>query len=491
MNSERSIGDLSALFTETLLRNGPRVAVVHRERSLTFSELKEQVENLEQVFVEAQVDVRELVGLQVPKSIEEYVAVLGLLCMQRRAVVLSPDSSPAQADGVIRRFSVCHFLVYESLATQYQTKDFVKVGCSGRFQLFKCRMASASPSWSGLGAAAWTLLTSGSTGEQKLVLISAENILTRSLGEIRDFSLTNRDSILSFLNASHDLGLNQILSCFLSGATMVVYKFIFMTDLIQTLLRFHVVGFSAVPSFWRFFLKSELENLPAEQLRFVTVSGGSLSPAELHQLRRILPHTDIIKTYGQTETFRSLLQHNPPGQPIDDLALGFPLPGVVLSLRDDGTLLHCGQGSMLGYYPLDESSVGLDTVVTGDTFQYDPTRGYRYLGRGDEMRKYYGVRFYPKQIEDVLLEHPSVIEVYVEVLAVEFREELVAAVAWRGSQTSAEVELKSFLHSRLQKSLLPTKILILSSLPKTGSGKVDRISLQREIQSFLLMKTSE
>jgi acyl-coenzyme A synthetase/AMP-(fatty) acid ligase len=311
------------------------------------------------------------------------------------------------------------------------------------------------------------------------------------LGETRDFGLHEGETIACFLNSSHDLGLNQILSTFFSGATLVMHKLIFMIDFVRLLEEHEVAGFTAVPSFWHLMMSARVWPLELPKLRYVTVSGGSLEPAAWRWLRQALPHVDIIKTYGQTETFRSLLRHGPPAEGEEHFdSLGFPIQGVDLSLKESGELIHRGAGTMLGYYGAELISPDRG-VETGDIFVFDSTQGYRFRGRRDDMMKINGHRIYPSQLERFLMEHPAVVEAMVSVVGAEVGvDRLVAVVAAADGSGVSTATLQGFMADRVPRGLVPSHVLIRDRLPKTSSGKVDRMQLTQDIHSFLFKKTN-
>ncbi|MBK7891845.1 MAG: long-chain fatty acid--CoA ligase [Bdellovibrionales bacterium] len=270
-----------------------------------------------------------------------------------------------------------------------------------------------------------------------------------------------------------------------------MHKLIFMIDFVRLLAELEVAGFTAVPSFWHLMMGARVLPLELPKLRYVTVSGGSLEPAAWRWLRQALPHVDLIKTYGQTETFRSLLRHGPPVVDEESFdSLGFPIQGVDLSLKESGELIHRGSGTMIGYYGADPISCDRG-VETGDIFVFDPPHGYRFQGRRDDMMKINGHRIYPSQLERVLMEYPAVVEAMVSVVGAEVGvDRLVAVVAVVDGSSVSTVTLQGFVAERVPRGLVPSDVLIQDRLPKTSSGKIDRVQIAQEIQSFLFKKTN-
>src|SRR5262249_44882184 len=160
---------------------------------------------------------------------------------------------------------------------------------------------------------------------------------------------------------SFDVGLNQLSSALVSGACLVIEESWLPADLVKAIARDGVTGISGVPAIWRDLLASELPLDRADlhrSLRYVTISGGSLSVDEQQQLRQRLEGVSIFKTYGQTETFRSasLLPEELDARPA---SVGRAYLGTrVLILSEDGRpcapnevgeVVHSGLGTMVGY----------------------------------------------------------------------------------------------------------------------------------------------
>jgi len=485
---------LSGEIDRILSHRGDQIAVQDRERALRFFDVREQIDSLASNLARLRPSAGGVVTIHVPKSVDEYVVTLALMYSGLPGLTIAPDVSIRQIETIRELYPVALHLVHREFTDLY--RGCVELERTGSLVVF------AGNAELGLAPlptnCAWTLLTSGSTGAPKLVMIDESNLLERARGEVRDFGLRDGDSIACFLNSSHDLGLNQILSAFFAGAKLMMHKLIFMIDFVRLLAEREVAGFTAVPSFWHLMIGARVLPLQLPQLRYVTVSGGGIDAKTWDWLRQALPHVDIIRTYGQTETFRSLLRHGDPADGAEYVdSIGFPLDGVQLTLSESGELRHRGAGTMLGYYGA--SPVAPEQgVATGDVFTFDPVLGYRFQGRRDEMLKINGHRVYPTELERVFMEHPSVREVMVSVVsaaagsiedggvAVDL---LFAVVALENQQSVSSSTLQNFVATRVPRGLVPNHVIVRERLPKTSSGKIDRVQIAREVQSFLFRKT--
>jgi acyl-coenzyme A synthetase/AMP-(fatty) acid ligase len=341
------------------------------------------------------------------------------------------------------------------------------------------------------------LFTSGSTGTPKGVSISANDLYNRAAAEVNCFGLTADDALLCVLPFSFDVGLNQLTSGVLAGCTIVLSDSWLPADIVRATARFGVTGISAVPAIWNDFLGSGLR-FDSAKLRYVTVSGGDLPVERLQQLKNVISNAGIIKTYGQSETFRStaLLPDEFAQKPA---SVGRAFGGACLYIvRDDGTraapnepaeIVHTGLGTMLRYLDGDDSNLranpfrGPDdpneqAIFTGDIGRLDED-GFLFIeGRRDAMLKIAGNRVYPQEITNQLLLIPGVAAAEIVAQKNALGETLITA--FLVSQTGAsldQTQLRREMVQRLPSYMVPREIVIVDELPRTASGKIDRMAL--------------
>jgi long-chain acyl-CoA synthetase len=356
------------------------------------------------------------------------------------------------------------------------------------------------------------LFTSGSTGKLKGVLIGERDLTARAWAEAQWYQLQASDVLLNLLPFSFDVGLNQVLSTISVGCALVLLHSWLPADILEAVCERQVTGISAVPSIWLDVLKADLRfdtHGPHASLRYITISGGDLSREKLDRLPALLDGVGIIKTYGQTETFRSsaLL---PPEFARKRQSVGRAFANVRLYVvREDGALaapyevgeiVHTGLGVMLGYLDGDDPQhkrrpnpfFGSDdaaayAVFTGDQGYLD-AEGYLYvIGRRDEMLKVSGNRLYPREISDQLTAIDGVAEA--EVVGVRLQDEttqLVAFVVQEPRSALQPVLVRRTLALHVPSYMLPERVVLLPALPRTANGKPDRQALTAWAAALLL-----
>ena len=350
--------------------------------------------------------------------------------------------------------------------------------------------------------AATCLFTSGSTGQPKGVLISAADLTDRVAAEIAWFGLTHNDVLLSILPFSFDVGLNQFMTALAAGAELVLLDSWLPADILAASEKRKVTGISAVPSIWQDLIHSGARfdtSGPHAALRYITISGGSLSRHYLERLPEVARGVKIFKTYGQTEAFRATsLRPEEYGRKID--SVGTPFPGVhVYIVKDDGSrcaagevgeVVHTGLGIMMGYLG-DTGTTELQgklrrnpfrggddpspsAIFTGDLGYLDD-EGYLFLkGRRDRMLKVLGNRVYPQEVTNQILTIPGVREA--AVVGVPHEDGQMIVVAFLSLVLGAAVTaaaVRKALGAKLPAFMIPREIVFVDHMPRTASGKSD------------------
>lgn len=334
----------------------------------------------------------------------------------------------------------------------------------------------------------WLLMTSGSTADPKLVMVDRSDLVGRAHSEVREFSITPSDRILNVLPVSHDVGFNQILSWLNSGCTLLVQGNSSQKQLRKNLAEGRVTGVSGTPLMWSGFIRGLDPTEKFESVRYVTISGGIMPMPERMKLKDVFPRADVYRTYGQTETFRSLIQKND----LETETHGSPPEGVRLRIVDDsgrelsgameGQLVHSGVGTMLGYL---DHVLKKREVYTGDYFVRTQNGQFKYLGRRDDLIKRWEVRMYLSEVEDAILKMNNVLNACVlsRPVSDNRQHELAAFVVHRDSSAMPIEQIQETIKLACSESLpaskIPDEIFVLPEFPKTQSQKVDRVALRK------------
>jgi acyl-CoA synthetase (AMP-forming)/AMP-acid ligase II len=264
---------------------------------------------------------------------------------------------------------------------------------------------------------------------------------------------------------------------------------------VETLARRRATGFAGVPSTFALLLaRVDLGNHDLSSLRYITQAGGAMSPVLAQKLRAALPHVAVIVMYGQTEATARLTWLPPTDFDRKHGSVGIPIPGVAIEVRgedgerlapgEEGEIWARGPNVMLGYWG--------DPAATADVLRngwlrtrdegYLDAEGYLFLkGRRSDIIKVGAHRVHPGEIEDVVVGLDGVHEVAAvgsddEILGQVIK---VFVVAEPGSALTP-MRVQAHCRERLASYKVPRFVEFVDSLPKTASGKVQRVVLARE-----------
>jgi long-chain acyl-CoA synthetase len=341
------------------------------------------------------------------------------------------------------------------------------------------------------------IYTSGTSGLPKGVELTYGNLQSCVDAAIAYAALKGEHKFLGVVPMFHSLGLTAtLLAPFQLGAT-VVYQARFNPTAALTAVREHKLSLLfAVPSMYGAMLHLKSASADDFAHTYAVISGGEPLPQTLRERFQQRFGVPLLEGYGLTETCGPITvnvpQHHRPG------SVGRPVPGAEARIVDEqGKPLPVGeQGEvwlkgpmvMKGYFHLPEETgnvlTGDGAFKTGDLGQVD-NDGYLYItGRKKEMIIVAGEKASPREIEDVLLRHPSVAEAAVVGKKDESRGEVVVAfvIAREGQQINAG-ELRDFAREQgLAQWKVPRDVRVVTDLPRSPTGKVLKRVLVEELK---------
>ncbi|RYD15873.1 MAG: AMP-dependent synthetase [Lysobacteraceae bacterium] len=346
---------------------------------------------------------------------------------------------------------------------------------------------------SGPDALALILYTSGTTGRPKGVMLSHANLAANVQAIIAYLGLGASDSTVSVLPFYYSYGSSVLHTHLAAGARVVLEaNTVFPHLVVEAIARERVTGFSGVPSTFLLLLnRVTLADHDLSSLRYLTQAGGAMAPAVAARLRAALPDARLFVMYGQTEATARLC-YLPPER-LDDKpgSVGIPVAGVEVEIRDEhGGVLRAdevgevhvrGANVMQGYWQdpaLTREVLDRGWLRTGDMGRLDAD-GFLFLsGRRSDMIKTGAHRVHPQDVEEVIAELPEVAEVAVvgvdDALLGQVIKACIVPVDGAGLVPD---RIKAHCRERLAGYKIPKFVELLSTLPKTASGKIRRAEL--------------
>jgi acyl-CoA synthetase (AMP-forming)/AMP-acid ligase II len=410
--------------------------------------------------------------------------------------------TPAGIDSPARRVALTRGLRVIELAAAANAE-------AGLFTLSTNYGGTPSRDPVGPGSIALFVLTSGTTARPKIVPLTHANICTSAYSSVTGLALTECDRCLNVLPLFHCHGLiDTVLASLAAGAGVVCTAGCDVNSFFGWLRDFRVKWYSAVPTMHQAIL-AQARRSPEQaencRLRLVRSASAPLPPRVFAELERTLA-TTVIEIYGMTETAGAPIAGNPlPPRQRKPGSVGLPVGLNVAIMSDDGNMLPLGQtgqvvirgASVTSGYDGDptatQDAFAGDWFKTGDLGFFDDD-GYLFLvGRSREMINRGGEKITPREVDDVLLEHPAVEEaVTFAVPHTTLGEDVAAAIVLRPHAVATPKDIRQFVSGRLANFKVPRQVLIVKELQKGPTGKIRRVGLAAKLglESGIVAKQS-
>jgi len=342
------------------------------------------------------------------------------------------------------------------------------------------------------------LYTSGTTGQPKGAELRHRNIYDNTLaGEVLFGSdRAHPDTYLCVLPLFHSFGQTVIQNGAVAfGGTIVMLPRFEAQAALRLMLAHHVTFFAGVPTMYWGLLGALDETVDvatlAADLR-VAVAGGSALPGEIHKQFQERFGVTILEGYGLSET-SPVASFSLYGQEPRVGSVGVPIPGVQMKLIDDdwsdvkdvsgeiGEIAIKGHNVMKGYYNRPEATaeaIRHGWFRSGDLARKDEDGYYYIVDRSKDMIIRGGFNVYPRELEEVLLQHRAVSMVAVIGVPHDSHgEEIKAVVVKNPGDPTTEDELVAWGKEQFAAYKYPRIVQFVDALPMTSTGKV----LKREL----------
>ncbi|MEP6783508.1 MAG: AMP-binding protein [Acidobacteriota bacterium] len=339
--------------------------------------------------------------------------------------------------------------------------------------------------------------TSGTTGFPKGVMLSSRNIVNNGYWIGEGLGYTPKDRLCLCVPLFHCFGcVLGVLAAYTHGACLCAVEFFEPLAVLQTVDREKCTALYGVPTMFLAELEHpEFEHFNVSSLR-TGIMAGALCPEAL--MRRVidkmhLPELTIV--YGLTETSPGLTQTPRDADLLERTqTVGRTMPETALRIVDpntgsdvdtgvDGELWARGYAVMKGYYEMPEATAAAITtdgwLRSGDQASIDHEGRVRITGRIKDIIIRGGENIAPKEVEDVLRDHPAIADASVYGVRSEFfGEEVAAALRMKADATIDHDEVRAFCESRIARFKIPRHVRIVEAFPLTASGKIQKFRLR-------------
>ncbi|WP_205854775.1 acyl--CoA ligase [Piscinibacter defluvii] len=357
--------------------------------------------------------------------------------------------------------------------------------------------AAAAPGYAQEGDVSMVLHTSGTTSRPKIVPLSQGNLAASARHIAATLQFTARDCGLNIMPLFHIHGLIAGVLAPLTAGSQV-----FCTPGFNALKFFgwmdeaRPTWYTAVPTMHQTILARAAKNadvIARHPLRFIRSSSSSIPPQVIRELEEVFK-APLIEAYGMTEATHQMCSNPLPPAARKPGTVGRAAGPEVAIMAEDGSLLPAGETGEIvirgpnvtaGYESNPKANAEAFTngwFRTGDQGVMDAEGYVSITGRLKEIINRGGEKISPREVDEILMDHPAVAQVVCFGMPhPKLGEEVAACVVLREGAQATERELQEFVGQRAADFKVPKKILFMPEIPKGATGKLQRIGLAAKL----------
>jgi acyl-CoA synthetase (AMP-forming)/AMP-acid ligase II len=340
--------------------------------------------------------------------------------------------------------------------------------------------------------------TSGTTGNPKGVLHCFNTTLCTCETFNTELAVTENDVMLDYLPVGLNWGYMTLVQAVMAGARVVLMERFSAEDALELIEREHVTYIPTAPASIVAMLNSPaLSKHDLGSLRIVITGGASAAVETIKAFQAAVPHAKLIELYGMLETgyhaFTRLTDdplkvNGTVGRCVDSMGLRMiDDDGHDVQHGEVGEIAAVGPSVHMGY--LDNPAANRDSFTadgwfrTGDLgFYADAEGNVRIAGRKKEIINRGGKKYFPREIEELLYQHPKIVQAAI-VGTPDPRlgeKNCLCAIVKEGSSLTLD-EIVSFLKGRVADYKLPEALVVMRDFPMTPTGKIRRPELVKRV----------
>ena len=509
---------VSDFLPDSAARFPDKVALVCDGQRLTYAQIERQANRMANGLLALGVRRGERVAVWMHNSVEAVVAIFAILKVGGTFTVLNSTTKPEKLTYMLNNCTASGLFAPGHQGDR--TADLLAQVGSLRFVIL-CGKGAAKASSLGRKVAAFTdmlgahpdtqppssaidldlaclIYTSGSTGQPKGVMSTHANIVFAASSIIEYLENVPDDVVINVLPLSFDYGLYQLLMTFKFGGTLVLERsFAYPAVTLKRIVEEQVTGLPGVPTLFAMLLNLDLSRFDLSSLQYLTNTAAALPVEHIQRLREAFPWARLYSMYGLTECKRTLYL---PSEELNRRpgSVGIPIPGTEawiegkdgrrLGPGEVGELVVRGSHVMQGYWNDPQATAeryrpgrypAERLLYTGDLFTADEEGFLYFVARKDDIIKSRGEKIAPKEIESVLYQLPQVVEATVIGVPDPILGQAIKAfIVCDNGHRLTERDVLYHCAQHLEDFSLPKYVEFRDSLPKTSSGKIDKLALR-------------
>lgn len=514
--------NIASRLKEVSQDKGEKIAYHFLDTSVSYRELDDSVSRFAGGLESLGLEKGDHIALILGNSPHFVIGLYGALRLGLRVIPINPIYTPDEMGYILRNgdvkavitldlmvplmgklesllHTVDHVILCESGDERAKGVDLERIGLlNPKMKSFTSVISLGGTNFEGVEAeeddTAIILYTSGTTGRPKGAMLTHKNVYSNAWDVGTYLQMSEEDRVITALPMFHVFCLTVALNApLMMGATILIAPK-FSPKGIFGLSRLHKpTVFAGVPTMYNFLYQypdGDPDDLSSLRL---CISGGASMPVALLKNFEQKFNVMISEGYGLSEA-SPVTCFNPLDRPRKPGSIGTSIMSiknkVVNELGEEvppgqvGELIVNGPNVMKGYYNMEEetqAAIRDGWLYTGDLARMDE-EGYFYIvDRKKELIIVGGFNVYPREIEEVLYDHPEIVEAAVIGVPHPEKGEAVSCYVVRKNASLSEEEVMAYCRERLAKYKLPSSIEFLEELPKNTTGKILRRALKAQV----------
>ena len=495
------------LFEMQVAKTPDNIAVVFEDKRLTYRQLNERSNCIANTLIQNhQIQPDDIIGLQVGRSENMVVGILGILKSGAAYLPMAPDLPKARIAFMLEDSAAKLLLTddegfqisenYNNIISVLNLEEITTKHAAGYSENPDNNLNPSN--------LAYIIYTSGSTGKPKGVMIEHRNVVRLMVNDRSLFDFNEKDVWTLFHYYGFDFSVWEIWGALLFGGKLIVVPEQATLDpeaFAKLLLEKQVTVLNQVPSTFeqvQGFLLNKAKN--SIKLRYIIFGGAKLLPVILSDWKKQFPATRLINMYGITETTVHVTYKEIGQEEIDAgiSNIGKPIPTLQCHILNKalelvptgvaGEIYVAGDGLARGYLNNPELTAarfiespfakGERLYKSGDSGRWLANGDLEFFGRIDFQLKIRGFRIEAGEIEQALLTHPAIHTCVVIGKQLNADTELVAYLVGNTKMELPDVAtLRTFLGESLPAYMIPTYFIPMENMPLTVNGKINRKAL--------------
>lgn len=443
------------------LKSNNENIIVDKEKTITFSELGKNIFELAQ-YIKNNYGSSNNVFLPAHRNIQFIEYLLALILSENIPIIINPNINKNDYSNLKTQIKNLN-IEFETLKKESFIID--------NFNIENNRKPSLA------------LLTSGSEGTPKIVLMSHEGIFNNVNTVIKNMNLENPNNVGIILPLYHSFALvTQLFTTLVSGGNIFISdKIMFPKEIEDFIIKNNINTFAGVPSNFSFLISNS--DKVFENIKHITCAGAGLEYDLAQKIKNKFPNTQLWVGYGLTEAGPRVTAINYDDDKFQKHSVGKAIENVKIEIIDDEIVIE-SNSLMINYLnDFNSNKIVNGKLFSGDTGYIDK-EGYLYItGRKDNVFSSNGEKIYPQVIENVLNNHESILQsaVYGKTCDISGNR-IVALVKTKESIQLNKKEIIKYCRNNLESYMIPFSFIEVKELPMTENGKIKRKELSKWIE---------